>query len=130
MNPIATIYLSETARSRLITLKRRTKIPNWNTLCRRAFCRSLAEPTPPVPTKIPSDSGVEMTWKTFGGKYEGLYFALLKQRCTRDGLALDDTVLVEQFRLHLHRGIEYLYGNRNTSSIQTYSQSFLARSRT
>ena len=125
MQPISTIYLSESARSRLITLKRRTKISNWNTLCRRAFCLSLAEPNAPSSVKLPAESAVEMTWRTFAGKYEDIYLALLKERCRRDGLGLEDDVLAHQCRLHLHRGIEYLYGNRSSSSIQGFTEALL-----
>ena len=60
------IRLSEQARDQLIKVKRYTGIPHWNTLCRWAFCVSLAEPSPPAPAKIPADSSVEMNWRTFG----------------------------------------------------------------
>ena len=59
-------------------------------------------------TEIPADSNVEMSWHVFGGEYHELYSALLKERCTRDGLATDSETLNRQFRLHLHRGISYL----------------------
>ena len=29
---------------------------------------------------IPADSNVEMTWHVFGGEYQEIYFALLKER--------------------------------------------------
>lgn len=115
--PIERIRLSEREREQLITLKRRTKLKNWNVLCRWAFCVSLAEPTPPPRAEIPSDSSVEMTWRVFAGEYEEVYLAMLKQRCWQDGLEINDQVLVEQFRLHLNRGIGYLYGDREMSSI-------------
>ena len=41
------------AKEQLIRLKTRTGIPQWNILCRWAFCLSLAEPTPPTPIEIP-----------------------------------------------------------------------------
>lgn len=115
--PIERIRLSEREREQLITLKRRTKLKNWNVLCRWAFCVSLAEPTTPPRAEIVSDSSVEMTWRVFAGEYEEVYLAMLKQRCWQDGLEINDQVLVEQFRLHLHRGIGYLYGDREMSSI-------------
>ena len=50
-------------------------------------------------------------------KYEALYLALLRHRCHKDGLRLDDEALATQFRLHLHRGIGYLAADRNVQSL-------------
>lgn len=110
------IRLSEAAKDQLVKLKRTTKIVNWNVLCRWAFCLSLREPSIPADSDIPSDSNVEMTWGVFGGADADIYLGLLKARCKRDGFALDDDVLNHQFRLHLHRGIGYLAGDRTLHS--------------
>jgi DNA sulfur modification protein DndE len=115
--PLENIRVSQQARDQLITLKRRTGITQWNTLCRWAFCRSLAEPTPPPAAKHPADSNVEMTWRTFAGQHGDLYWSLLRQRCHTDGLPLDEETLAQQFRVHLHRGIGYLVGDRNMRTI-------------
>lgn len=115
--PLENIRLSQHARDQLITLKRRTNIAHWNVLCRWAFCRSLAEPTPPPAAKHPADSKVEMNWRTFAGPHGDIYWALLRQRCHTDGLPLDEEVLAQQFRIHLHRGIGYLVGDRNMRTI-------------
>jgi len=114
---IDTIRLSEQARDQLIKLKRVTGIKHWNVLCRWAFCTSLAEPTPPTPSRIPTDSNVEMTWKVFSGAHGEVYMALLKARCHRDGQGTSDEVLATQFRLHLHRGIGYLVADRRMRDI-------------
>lgn len=115
--PLEHIRLSEQARDQLIKLKRFTGIQHWNVLCRWAFCVSLAEPSVPSPVRIPSDSSVEMTWKVFGGAYEEIYLALLKERCQRDGLGTSDEILATQFRLHLHRGISYLAADRQLKTV-------------
>lgn len=112
------IVLSQQAKDQLIKLKRTTGIKHWNVLCRWAFCTSLAEPSAPPPAKIPTDSNVEMTWKVFGGAHHELYLALLKARCRRDGLEMDDEVLAMQFRLHLHRGIGYLFADRRIQRVR------------
>jgi DNA sulfur modification protein DndE len=109
--PVEHVRLAQTARDQLITLKRRTGIGYWNILCRWGLCRSLAEPAPPPNVRLPADSSVEMTWKVFAGPYGDIFWALLRQRCDRDGLPLDDETLNQQFRLHLHRGIGYLVGD-------------------
>jgi DNA sulfur modification protein DndE len=108
MHPIKTIKLSQSSKDTLIKVKRITKITNWNTLCRWAFCLSLKEATPPPPVDIVADSNVEMSWETFGGKYADIFWLLLIQRCNRDDLPLTDDMLALQFKLHLQRGIGYL----------------------
>ncbi|MBF2007986.1 MAG: DNA sulfur modification protein DndE [Chlorogloeopsis fritschii C42_A2020_084] len=116
--PIERIRLSQTAKEQLIKLKRITKIDQWNILCRWAFCRSLAEPTPPSPLPIPQDSNVEMSWRVFGGEISEILLLALKQRCHNDNLGTDTETLVTQFRLHLHRGIGYLAGDPNIKKIE------------
>jgi DNA sulfur modification protein DndE len=58
-----------------------------------------------------------MSWKVFGGPDADLYTALLIQRCLNDGLDPDDDTIAEQFRLHLHRGIGYLFGDPQLKSL-------------
>ncbi len=111
------IRVSEHARDQLMRLKRPTGIQHWNVLCRWAFCVSLSDPSVPTPAKIPSDSSVEMTWKVFGGAYDEIYMALLKERCKDDGLGTSDEVIATQFRLHLHRGIGILAADRRLRNI-------------
>ena len=111
------IRLSKQAKNQLIKLKRLTGIEHWNVLCRWALCVSLAEQGMPAAVKIPADSNVEMSWKVFGGRYADLYIALLKERCVRDGLGTKPEMLTRQFRLHLHRGISYLAGNKKLRKI-------------
>jgi DNA sulfur modification protein DndE len=117
MSGIDHIRLSQQAKDQLIKLKRITGIEHWNVLCRWAFCISLAEKTKPAASKIPSDSNVEMSWRVFGGRHADLYFVLLKERCLHDGLKTDNETLVQQFRLHLHRGIAYLAGTKGLKRI-------------
>jgi DNA sulfur modification protein DndE len=111
------IRLSQQAKDQLIKLKRVTGIEHWNVLCRWALCLSLAEQSVPPQSKIPADSNVEMSWKVFGGRYADLYLALTRERCVRDGLGADPDTVAQQFRLHLHRGISYLAGNKDLRKI-------------
>lgn len=116
--PVERVRISQAAKDQLIKLKRITKIDQWNILCRWAFCRSLAEPTPPSPVAIPADSNVEMTWQVFGGTEANVLIAALKQRCHKDALGIDRETLAIQFRLHLHRGIGYLAADSNLKKIE------------
>src|SRR5579883_907016 len=113
-----TIRLSQQAKEQLSRLKKFTKIQYWNVLCRWGFCVSLREKSPPPPARIPADSSVEMTWKVFAGPYQDVYLGLLKARCERDGLGTSQDALDSQFRLHLHRGIAYLAGDRRLRDIE------------
>lgn len=115
---LETVRLSQRAKDQLMRVKRDTGIKNWNVLCRWALCLSLAEESIPAPAKIVTDSSVEMKWDTFGGEHASIYRALLIQRCVRDGLATDDESLADQLKLHLHRGIGYLFGDPRFKSIQ------------
>ena len=117
MTAIENIKVSQQAKDRLTKLKRVTGIKNWNVLCRWGFCLSLSEQGIPPPARIPANSNIEMSWKVFGGHHADLYMALLKERLLRDGLPLDSETLGQQFRLHLHRGISYLAGNRKLRKI-------------
>jgi DNA sulfur modification protein DndE len=125
---LETIRLSQEARERLIQLKRKTGVSNWNTLCRWGFCRSLAEPTAPAVVPVPADSSVEMSWKVFSGPLGDVFLLLLRERCRHDGLPLDDETLATQFRLHLHRGISYLQADRAISDIGALFSIALSRS--
>ncbi len=120
-SPIERFRLSQTARDQLVKLKRYTKIDQWNILCRWAFCYSLAEPSIPAMLPIPADSNLEMSWRIFGGEMADFLLVALKQRCHNDGLEINQEILAQQFRLHLHRGIGYLAGlagNNEDAQIQ------------
>lgn len=119
--PIKTIKLSQKSKDTLVKVKRATRISNWNTLCRIAFCLSIAEKTPPPPVDIISDSNVEMSWETFGGKYSEIYWLLLLQRCKQDKLELQDEIISQQFKLHLYRGIGYLASMRYNNIFELLS---------
>ncbi|WP_028884888.1 DNA sulfur modification protein DndE [Teredinibacter turnerae] len=105
---IENVRLSEKAKTQLTKIKAKTGIGQWNVLCRWAFCLSLKEKTIPPHEDIITDSNVEMTWKTFGGSDQDLYYALLRQRLVNDGISLSSENVLFYFKLHLHRGISYL----------------------
>lgn len=115
---VETVRLSKRAKDQLIQLKRYTGIQHWNVLSRWALCLSLADPLPPSAVAVGSDSAVEMTWKVFGGDAAEIYDAMVRQRCIGDGLGTDPAVVSEQLRLHLHRGIGMLAGNKSIRGIE------------
>lgn len=114
---VRSIRFSQVARDQLARLKRHTGIEHMNVLARWALCTSLAEAIPPPAAKIPADSNLEMTWEVFGGRYADVLLALVKERCFEDGLGDEDEIVVQQLRLHVHRGLSYLAGDRKLRSI-------------
>lgn len=114
MQGIDIIRLSEKQKQQLIILKRKTGIENWNVLCRWALCMSLADPTVPPKEDIPSDSNVEMTWKTFAGEYAEVFATITLELFTHQKTILDIRDINTFFKLHLSRGISYLTTNYQT----------------
>ena len=104
--------LSQPEKEKLIRIKSRTGIQNWNILCRWALCWSLKEESIPGGVDPQSDSNVEMSWITFAGEYHEIYEAIIRQRCINDGLGDSPETLLKYFRLHLNRGINH-YSSRD-----------------
>ncbi|WP_435059399.1 DNA sulfur modification protein DndE [Streptomyces sp. bgisy060] len=113
-----TVRLSQPAKDRLVRLKRTTGITQWNVLCRWALVLSLKDPSTPLVKDIVTDSNVEMTWKTFAGQYRDIYLALLKQRCVADGEDLTEENVARTLTVHLHRGIGYLGGHKELTTLE------------
>lgn len=114
---IETVRIDGAGRDQLARLKRNTGIDTWNVLCRWALCTSLAERTIPPHRRFKGEAAVEIAWRVFGGAQHEIYLALLKARCRRDGLGVDDATLQEQLRLHIHRGLGYLASEKSIRSI-------------
>ncbi|MER6236066.1 DNA sulfur modification protein DndE [Streptomyces microflavus] len=120
------VRLSQPAKDRLVRLKRTTGITQWNVLCRWALALSLKDPSTPLVKDIVADSNVEMTWKTFAGQHRDIYLALLKQRCVSDGDDPTDENVAKALTVHLHRGIGYLGGHKEMSTIDGLLRSVVA----
>ena len=114
---IESVRVSQKARDQLIWIKRQTGIENWNTVCRWALFTSLAEATRPSREVTHPESNIEMTWKTFAGPHEELIVAMLQERCRQEGLPETPDQIALQFRVHLHRGIRYLFADKSIHSI-------------
>ena len=105
---IDNVRVSEKARLQLITIKKRTKIKNWNVICRWAFLLSLRDDSIPADENIVTDSSVEMTWKTFSGTHDKLYKSLLIYKLHKDNIELTKENILKYFKIYLHRGISFL----------------------
>jgi DNA sulfur modification protein DndE len=115
-NHLDSVRLDADTKIRLTTLKRRTGIENWNTLCRWAFCLSLADPTPLRDLRERNVGAIEMAWKTFAGSEEEIYRVLLTQRSQRDLGATDRDSLAKTVRQHIARGTARLVAKRSLKS--------------
>jgi DNA sulfur modification protein DndE len=102
------IVLSQRAREQLMQIKRKTGVKHWNVLCRWALSLSLSDPTRVSAKAHPSDSSVEMTWRTFAGDYGDIFLALLSYRCAHDGFVEDERGMLRLLRAHIHRGVGLL----------------------
>ena len=112
-SPIDTIRLDADTKIRLSTLKRRTGIEHWNTLCRWAFCLSLSDATQIRHLQEREVGAIEMTWKTFAGDDDELYRLLLVRRSKADLGRTDREALAKTIRRHIARGTARLAANRN-----------------
>ena len=108
MNKLDNIRISENSKAKLSRLKGRTGIQNWNILCRWAFAVSLADKTRISAHKQSDWSNVEMTWRTFGGIYEDVYWALLVKSADDAGVGSELSDLAHHLHLHLERGLATL----------------------
>jgi DNA sulfur modification protein DndE len=113
---IDTVRLDADTKIRLSTLKRRTGIENWNTLCRWAFCLSLSDMTPLRDLKERGVGAIEMSWKTFAGDDDELYRLLLVRRAEIDLGRTDHDALAKTIRQHVARGTARLAANRSMKS--------------
>lgn len=110
------IKLSSTTKNKLIKLKNKTGIENYNVLCRWAVCYSLQQNT--IPVEIKQDEKVlEISWATFGGDYCDIYIDLIKIWCFKNKLNTDKDTIKKYFLLHLERGINYLTGTNFIKNI-------------
>ena len=100
------LRITSRGRDQLITIKRRTGIQNWNTICRWAFALSLREPTPPSKVDDSGDSSVEMSWDVFGGVARDQWYAVGLQRFTEEPGSYES--FAQFFRAHVHRGIQMM----------------------
>jgi len=116
INQLDTIRLDADTKTRLSTLKKRTGIENWNTLCRWAFCLSISDPATVRGLQERQLGAIEMTWKTFAGDDDELYRLLLIRRSEADLGTADRDSLAKTIRQHIARGTARLVANRSLKS--------------
>jgi DNA sulfur modification protein DndE len=103
---LSRIQIGREVDMRLRTLKARTGLTP-NLLCRLGFCLSLREPGVPDPQLYGDDQAREFNRYTLTGQWDIFFFALLRERLTRDGLDMESEI-EPQFKAHLSRGVMLL----------------------
>jgi DNA sulfur modification protein DndE len=114
---IEIVRLGPLTKNRLMTLKRRTGIDNWNVLCRWAFCLSLQETDLVGERHDEPGVSIEMTWKTFAGDVSDIYEAMLIDRALTEGVPCDGTPASTLLRRHISRGVSRLVGKPDLDGI-------------
>jgi len=109
--PPDTVRISTRGREILIKLKRYTGISQWNTLCRIAYCYSLAIETEPAHSPEKSDCALEIEWDTFTGPIKNELSALTVWRLAKGDIPGSDAA--RYVRTHIERGLGALQNTRS-----------------
>ena len=117
---LETVRLDSETKNQFLTLKRRTGIENWNVLARWAFCLSISDPTPLRKTQGTGTGAIEMSWKTFAGECDAIYWALLLRRCEEAKTELSRDAISEALRSHINRGAARMAANRQMKGISDF----------
>jgi DNA sulfur modification protein DndE len=104
------IRLTASAKVQLSTLKRKTGMEHYNSICRHALCLSLAESSMLPDEDFNYSGGLEIDWRVFTGGFEELYLNLLLNRLKADGAVVSSENVKSICAGHLHRGLSYLAG--------------------
>lgn len=109
------VRISARGREILIKLKRHTGIGQWNTLCRVAYCYSLAIETEPTEMPEKGDVALEIEWQTFAGPIKAELAALTVSRATAAAVAEQD--IAKYVRSHLDRGLSAIQNIRSVEEM-------------
>ena len=111
------VRISARGREILIKLKRYTGIGQWNTLCRVAYCYSLAIGTEPTQSPEKGDIALEIEWPTFAGPIKTELAALTVARATAAAVADQD--IARYVRSHVERGLSAIQNVRSVAEVAT-----------
>jgi DNA sulfur modification protein DndE len=102
------IRLTANAKNQLVTLKRKTGIEHYNSLCRHALCLSLANPSELIKETLTFNGGLEIDWRVLTSGYENLYVNILLT--VHEMILYDEEEVRELLCSHIHRGLSYMNG--------------------
>lgn len=106
------IRLSATAKNQLITLKRRTGIQHYNSLCRYALCLSLETQSDLPDENLDFSGGLEIDWKVLAGDLGDIIInlALLNNQ----NLKIGENLVRDELTKHIHRGLSLMISKSNS----------------
>ena len=102
---------SASVRNSLTRIKTITGIPNWNIICRWAFCLSLKQTSLPREVDEKLD-GIEIDYDTLVGKNKSIYTQLLINNLDSHKVEIDKKNLTKYLYAHVNRGVNIIYTNK------------------
>ena len=102
---------SASVRNSLTRIKTITGIPNWNIICRWAFCLSLKQTSLPREVDEKLD-GIELDYDTLVGKNKSIYTQLLINNLASHKVEIDKKNLTKYLYAHVNRGVNIIYTNK------------------
>ena len=102
---------SANVRNSLTRIKTITGIPNWNIICRWAFCLSLKQTSLPREVDEKLD-GIEIDYDTLVGKNKSIYTQLLINNFISHKVEIDKKNLTKYLYAHVNRGVNIIYTNK------------------
>ena len=102
---------SASVRNSLTRIKTITGIPNWNIICRWAFCLSLKQTSLPREVDEKLD-GIEIDYDTLVGKNKSIYTQLLINNLASHKVEIDKKNLTKYLYAHVNRGVNIIYTNK------------------
>ena len=102
---------SANVRNSLTRIKTITGIPNWNVICRWAFCLSLKQTSLPREVDEKLD-GIEIDYDTLVGKNKSIYTQLLINNLITHKVEIDKKNLTKYLYAHVNRGVNIIYTNK------------------
>lgn len=108
------VRLTAAAKVQLATIKRRTGIEHYNSICRHALCLSLGNNSSLPEEEFNFSGGMEIDWKVFAGAYGDVYLNMLLLRMHNNGDLICPESLKKMLNSHLHRGLSYMSGRANS----------------
>ena len=111
---IERVKLTALAKQQLITLKRKSGIEHYNTICRHALVLSLSNPAPAPVENLQFANGLEIDWDVFTGGFGGTYLNALITRTLQDEGECSVQQVRQTLSSHLHRGLSYLASRKDT----------------
>lgn len=125
-----TLRYSKQVRDQLIWLKRQTGLPHFHTLCRWAFCLSMADPSPARLVQVGGDAeeqrtgargsngqSFELPWDRFGQRESAVLAEVLERRALSEGLDTSREALQHLAQAHVQRGLSRLMAGKRIRSV-------------